>query len=110
MNLSMSFDSASWLRVIQSFPTVPVLSTMICLYQSRPRVDAFTSDGGGVVSGDVQCEAISLTRDVPVGLGPLIAPFIRSIPKQSLEFTLRATRTAFAPKVTAPGSKTGGQP
>jgi hypothetical protein len=42
----------------------------------------------------VQCEAISLTRDIPTGLNWLIAPFIESIPKESLEFTLQATRTA----------------
>lgn len=41
----------------------------------------------------VQCEAISLTRDVPVALNLLIAPFIESIPKESLEFTLQSTRS-----------------
>jgi hypothetical protein len=40
----------------------------------------------------VQCEAISLTRDIPTGLNWLIAPFTESIPKESLEFTLRSTR------------------
>jgi hypothetical protein len=58
----------------------------------------------------VQCEAISLTRDVPVGLGPLLSPFISSIPKESLEFTLRATRAALRPKIAAPEPKTGGKP
>ena len=42
----------------------------------------------------VQCEAISLTRDIPTGLTWLIGPFIGSIPRESLEFTLRSTRTA----------------
>jgi hypothetical protein len=42
----------------------------------------------------VQCEAISLTRDVPAGLGWLIEPFVQSLPRESLEFTLRATRDA----------------
>jgi hypothetical protein len=42
----------------------------------------------------IQCEAISLTRDIPAGLNWLIAPFIESIPKESLEFTLRSTRNA----------------
>jgi hypothetical protein len=42
----------------------------------------------------IQCEAISLTRDIPTGLNWLIAPFIESIPKESLEFTLESTRTA----------------
>jgi hypothetical protein len=39
----------------------------------------------------IECEAISLTRDVPTGLGWLIEPIIRSLPKESLENTLRET-------------------
>jgi hypothetical protein len=42
----------------------------------------------------VQCEAISLTRDIPTGLGWLIGPFAESVPKESLEFTLQSTRAA----------------
>ena len=42
----------------------------------------------------LECEAISLTRDVPTGLGWIILPIIRDLPKQSLENTLRSTRTA----------------
>jgi hypothetical protein len=42
----------------------------------------------------VQCEAISLTRDVPAGLGWLIGPILESIPRESLEFTLATTRKA----------------
>lgn len=42
----------------------------------------------------VQCEAISLTRDIPIGLGWVIGPLIENIPRQSLEFTLGATRRA----------------
>jgi hypothetical protein len=39
-----------------------------------------------------QCESISLTRDVPFGLGWLIKPFVTSIPKETLEFTLGKVR------------------
>jgi hypothetical protein len=42
----------------------------------------------------VPSEAVWLTRDIPTGLGWLIAPFIDSIPKESLEFTLGSTRAA----------------
>jgi hypothetical protein len=42
----------------------------------------------------VQCEAISLTRDVPTGLRWLIGSFVENIPRESLQFTLRATRDA----------------
>jgi len=51
----------------------------------------FSEANGGVY---IQCEAISLTRDIPTGLNWLIAPFVESIPKESLEFTLLATRSA----------------
>lgn len=42
----------------------------------------------------VEFESISLSRDVPAGWGWLIEPFIREIPRESLVFTLRATRKA----------------
>lgn len=44
----------------------------------------------------VECEAVSLTRDVPSGLGWLIKPIIRDLPKESLENTLRETREALS--------------
>jgi hypothetical protein len=46
----------------------------------------------------VECEAISLTRDIPAGLAWMIGPFVNSIPRESLEFTLDATRKALAAK------------
>ena len=42
----------------------------------------------------VECEAISLTRDIPTGMAWLIGPFVNSIPRESLRFTLNATRAA----------------
>jgi hypothetical protein len=49
----------------------------------------FEQRDGGVY---VECEAISLTRDVPTGLGWLVDPIVRSLPHESLESTLQATR------------------
>jgi hypothetical protein len=46
---------------------------------------------GGVY---VQSEVASLTRGIPAGLGWLIGPFVNSIPKETLAFTLEATRKA----------------
>lgn len=46
---------------------------------------------GGVY---VQSEVASLTRSIPAGLGWLIGPFVTSVPKESLAFTLLATRRA----------------
>lgn len=51
----------------------------------------FWEANGGVY---VQVEAISLTRDVPTGLGWLIGSFIESIPESSLRSTLEETRSA----------------
>jgi hypothetical protein len=45
---------------------------------------------GGVY---IQCESLTLTRDLPPLVGPLIRPFVQSVPRESLDFTLRTTRT-----------------
>ena len=52
---------------------------------------AFEQVDDGVL---VECEAISLTRDIPTGLAWVIGPFVNSIPRESLQFTLDATRKA----------------
>lgn len=51
----------------------------------------FHERDGGVY---VECRAISLTRDVPLGLGWVVAPIIQNLPKESLVSTLEATRQA----------------
>lgn len=51
----------------------------------------FQERDGGVY---VECQAISLTRNVPTGLGWLIEPIIRNLPRESLANTLTATRQA----------------
>jgi len=38
----------------------------------------------------LQVESVSLTRSIPRGLGWVVAPYVESIPRDSLEFTLRA--------------------
>jgi len=45
-------------------------------------------DGGTYV----QSESVSLTRDIPPVLAWLIGPFVTSIPRESLTYTLEATR------------------
>ncbi|HUR33422.1 MAG TPA: hypothetical protein VM032_06475 [Vicinamibacterales bacterium] len=50
-------------------------------------------DGGTYL----QCESVSLTRGIPVGFGWLVGPFVTSLPRESLEFTLETTRRALAP-------------
>lgn len=42
----------------------------------------------------VECRAVSLTREVPFGLGWAIEPIIQKLPKESLINTLEATRQA----------------
>lgn len=46
---------------------------------------------GGVY---IQSEVVSLTRDIPTGMGWMIGPFVSGIPKESLAFTMDATRKA----------------
>jgi hypothetical protein len=48
---------------------------------------------GGVY---LQCESISLTRGIPMGLGWVVGPFVTSIPRESLTFTLETTRDRLA--------------
>ena len=43
----------------------------------------------------LECEAVSLTRDIPTGLGWIVEPIIRDLPRESLANTLRSTRAAF---------------
>lgn len=42
----------------------------------------------------IQIETVTLTRSVPKGLGWAVGPFIESVPRESMEFTLAATREA----------------
>lgn len=44
----------------------------------------------------MQIESVSLTRGIPTGLGWAIGPFVESVPRESLEFTLRNTFNGLA--------------
>lgn len=44
---------------------------------------------GGVIA---ECESISLSRDVPFGLGAIVGPIIRSTARESMERTLQSLR------------------
>jgi hypothetical protein len=45
-------------------------------------------DGGTYI----QCESINLSRDIPFGLGWIVGPFVTSIPRESLTFTMERVR------------------
>jgi hypothetical protein len=47
-------------------------------------------DGGTYV----ECQTVSLTRDIPTGLGWLVGGYVTSVPRESLTFTLATTREA----------------
>ena len=51
----------------------------------------FEEKDGGVY---IECESISLTRDIPTGLGWLVGPFVKSLPKETLTNTMNSTRRA----------------
>lgn len=42
----------------------------------------------------MQLESVSLTRSIPTGLGWVVGPFVESVPRDSIEFTLRAVCAA----------------
>ena len=42
----------------------------------------------------MEIESVSLTRSIPVGLAWAVGPFVESVPRESLEFTLRSTCNA----------------
>jgi hypothetical protein len=42
----------------------------------------------------MQIESVTLTRSIPTGLGWVVRPFVESVPRESLEFTLRSTCNA----------------
>jgi hypothetical protein len=54
-------------------------------------------DGGTYV----ECQSISLTRDIPTGLGWMIGPYVTSVPRESLTFTLATTRSAVLNRIAA---------
>ncbi len=51
----------------------------------------FLARDGGVY---VECEAVSLSRSIPFGLGWLVGPVVNDLPRESLANTLLATRRA----------------
>jgi hypothetical protein len=53
----------------------------------------FMAEGNGVI---VECRAMSLTRDVPLGLGFIVEPIIKNLPRESLINTLKATKQALS--------------
>ena len=62
-------------------------------------------DGGTYV----QCEAITLTRGIPMGFGWLVGPFVTSIPRESLTFTLETTRKTLALQAGTPPARSSVQ-
>lgn len=56
-----------------------------------------------------ECRAISLTRNIPKGLGWIIEPIIHRLPRESLINTLRATRDAVLSRVLRAREMTAGK-
>ncbi len=51
---------------------------------------------------EVQIESVSLSRSIPIGLGWLVKPYVRSIPRDSLAFTLHSVCRALLQQHAAP--------
>jgi hypothetical protein len=60
-------------------------------------------DGGTYI----ECQSVSLTRDIPAGLGWLVGPYVNSVPRESLTFTLATTRAAVLERI---ATRTGNKP
>ena len=58
----------------------------------------FEEKDGGVY---IECESISLTRDIPWIVSPIVKPFVTDIPKESLQMTMGSTRRALLEKAPA---------
>jgi hypothetical protein len=52
---------------------------------------SFEERNGGLY---IQLESISLSRSIPPGLGWILRPYVESVPRESMEFTLRSARNA----------------
>lgn len=55
----------------------------------------FEERDGGVY---VTCESITLTRDIPMGMGKILGAIVKDVPGESLQTTLEQTRKAVAGK------------
>jgi hypothetical protein len=56
----------------------------------------FEERDGGVY---IECESISLTRDIPFMVSWIVKPFVTDIPKESLQMTMGSTRRALLANV-----------
>jgi hypothetical protein len=59
----------------------------------------FEEKNGGTY---VECQAISLTRDIPTGWGWMVGSFVTSVPRESLTFTLTTARAALLQRTVTP--------
>jgi hypothetical protein len=55
---------------------------------------SYAEQDGGVY---LEIETLSLTRAIPAGLGWAVRPFVESIPRDSLDFTLQSACSALRP-------------
>ena len=49
----------------------------------------------------LECESVSLTRDIPLVVSWLVKPFVTDIPKESLQMTMGSTRSALLARIAA---------
>ena len=66
----------------------------------------FEEKEGGVY---IECESISLTRDIPFVVSWIVKPFVTDIPKESLQATMGSTRRALLSNVSENCKQASGQ-
>jgi hypothetical protein len=57
----------------------------------------------------IQVESVSLTRSIPTGLGWVVGPFVESVPRESLEFTMRSACNALRKAIDQHAERTRGK-
>jgi hypothetical protein len=65
------------------------------------RMNTYWSYAQGAGGLYLQLESVSLTRSIPTGLGWVVGPFVKSVPRNSMEFTLRSASDALRQKENA---------
>ena len=53
----------------------------------------------------IECESITLTRNIPLLLKPIVSPFVSGVPKETLTHTLQSARDELIRRASPPGGE-----
>ena len=58
----------------------------------------------------IECESITLTRNIPLLLKPIVSPFVSGVPKETLTHTLQSARDELVRRASLPGGEAQHRP